>query len=104
MKVFAITSDHIGATLDTGHMVSCGYDPVEAFDQLMPRVQVIHLKDVAGPGTDKMFLLEPAKGETGRMVKKLVQEEFRGLVAIEYGGADPQAEVKTASGFVRSIE
>ncbi|MFN8009714.1 MAG: sugar phosphate isomerase/epimerase, partial [Terriglobia bacterium] len=33
LKVFAVTSDHIGATLDTGHMVSCGYDPVEAFDR-----------------------------------------------------------------------
>ncbi len=104
-KVFSITSDHIGATLDTGHMVSCGYDPIEAFHRLMPRVQLIHLKDVAAPGTDRNVPFGTGKGETGKMVKMLVQEKFGGLVAIEYEeGDDPQEEVEKCVKFVLSME
>ena len=105
LKVFSITSNHIGATLDTGHMVSCGYDPVEAFQRLKPRVQLIHLKDVVGPGTDKNVLFGTGKGKPAEMVKMLVQERFDGLVAIEYEeGEDPQEDVEKCVKFVRAIE
>ncbi|MBI4382229.1 MAG: sugar phosphate isomerase/epimerase, partial [candidate division NC10 bacterium] len=40
----------IGATLDTGHMIACGYDPTEAFHKLKEYVRIIHLKDDDRPG------------------------------------------------------
>jgi sugar phosphate isomerase/epimerase len=105
LKVFSITSDHIGATLDTGHLVSCGYDPIEAFQRLKPRVQLIHLKDVVGPGTDRNVLFGTGKGKPGEMVKMLGKEGFDGLVAIEYEeGEDPQEDVQKCVKFVRSVE
>ena len=105
LKVFSKTSDHIGATLDTGHMVSCGYDPIEAFQRLKPRVQLIHLKDVVGPGTDTNVLFGTGKGKPAEMVKMLVQERFDGLVAIEYEeGEDPQEDVEKCVKFVRAAE
>jgi sugar phosphate isomerase/epimerase len=105
LKVFSLTSDHIGATLDTGHMVSCGYDPIDAFHRLKPRVQLVHLKDVVGPGTDRNVLFGTGKGKTGEMVKMLAQEGFEGLVAIEYEeGEDPQEDVEKCVKFVRSVE
>ena len=105
LKVFSKTSDHIGVTLDTGHMVSCGYDPIEAFQRLKPRVQLIHLKDVVGPGTDKNVLFGTGKGKPAEMVKMLVQERFDGLVAIEYEeGEDPQEDVEKCVKFVRAAE
>jgi len=105
LKVFSMTSDHVGTTLDTGHMVSCGYDPIEAFHRLMPRVRVIHLKDVAEPGTDRNVLFGTGKGKTGEVVKMLAQENFDGLVAIEYEeGEDPQEDVEKCVKFVLSKE
>jgi sugar phosphate isomerase/epimerase len=105
LKVFSLTSNHIGATLDTGHMVSCGYDPIEAFQRLKPRVQLIHLKDVVGPGTDRNVLFGAGKGKTREMVKMLAREGFEGLVAIEYEeGEDPQEDVEKCVKFVRSAE
>ena len=103
LKALSTTSDHVGATLDTGHMVSCGHDPIEAFHRLKHRIQVIHLKDVEGPGTDKNVLFGTGKGKPGEFVKMLSREKFGGLVAIEYEeGEDPQEDVEKCVKFVRS--
>ncbi len=39
-------SKTMGATADTGHFASCGYDPADAIRKLAPRLRLVHLKDV----------------------------------------------------------
>lgn len=103
LKALSETSDHVGVTLDTGHMVSCGHDPIEAFQKLKQRVQVIHLKDVEGAGSDKNVPFGTGKGKPGEFVMMLSREKFKGLVAIEYEeGDDPQVDVEKCVKFVRS--
>ena len=41
---------NIFATLDTGHMISVGVDPTEAYRKLKACVRIIHLKDEDVPG------------------------------------------------------
>src|SRR5207245_4522834 len=48
LKALAGSSKTMGATLDVGHIASCGYDTVEAVRKLAPLLKVAHLKDVAG--------------------------------------------------------
>lgn len=50
LNAFAKVSESVGATLDAGHMASCGYDPIDALNKLWPRLQILHLKDVEKRG------------------------------------------------------
>ncbi len=102
LKALSATSNHVGATLDTGHMVSCGYDPVDAFVKLKDRIRVIHLKDIQAPGDDKNVVFGTGKGMTDAVLRKLIQEGYDGLVAIEYEEErNLQADVEACVKFAR---
>jgi inosose dehydratase len=105
LRALATVSDAIGATLDAGHMASCGYDPVDAIAKLWPRLQLVHLKDVAGAGDDKDVILGTGVGKSAGVVRALEQRGFTGLVAIEYEAnpSDPQPDVARCVEFARKL-
>jgi len=43
-------SQTVGCTLDIGHIVSCGFDTVDAVRKLGPRLKLVHLKDIRAAG------------------------------------------------------
>lgn len=102
LKALSKTSTHVGATLDTGHMVSCGYDPIDAFLKLKDRIRVMHLKDIEAPGDDQNVIFGTGKGKTDEVLKTIVKEGYAGLVAIEYEKEGPhlRADVKRCVDFV----
>jgi inosose dehydratase len=105
LRALASVSDAIGATLDAGHMASCGYDPLEALAKLWPRLQMVHLKDVASKGDDKDVILGTGVARSGEMIRALEDRGFTGLVAIEYEAKpeDPQPDVARCVEFARRL-
>jgi sugar phosphate isomerase/epimerase len=105
LRALAGVSETIGATLDTGHMASCGYDPVEAIVKLWPRLQMVHLKDVASAGDDKDVVLGRGVAKSAEVIRTLVERGFRDLVAIEYEAnpEDPQPDVARCVEFARKL-
>lgn len=92
----------VGVTLDTGHIASCGYDPVEAIQQLRPYLKAVHLKDVAKANDDKNVILGTGVAKSAAVIEELNRQRFAGLVAIEYEeGTDPQTDVAKCVEFAR---
>jgi sugar phosphate isomerase/epimerase len=95
----------VGVTMDAGHMASCGYDPVQALDQLWPRLQIVHLKDVERSGDDKNVVLGTGIAKSRAVVETLEKRGFTGLVAVEYEAAmeNPQPDVIRSVEFARAL-
>ncbi len=63
-------SKTIGVTLDSGHMATCGHDPVEALTKLRERVQLVHLKDVKRLGSDENAILGTGTPRYQRLLQR----------------------------------
>jgi sugar phosphate isomerase/epimerase len=88
------------ATLDTGHMIAVGVDPMEAYRKLKPHVRIIHIKDEDTPGHS--VVLGKGKGDIGQFLRTVASDSFHGLCAIEYEeGTDPKQEVSECISFIR---
>ena len=77
-------SKTVGSTLDVGQMAACGHDPVEAVRRLVPRLLLVHLKDVESAGAEHNVLFGNGIVNIPGVMKELKRIDFRGLVAIEY--------------------
>jgi sugar phosphate isomerase/epimerase len=91
--------------MDTGHMASCGYDPVQALDKLWARLQLVHLKDVERVGDDKNVVLGTGIAKSKAVIASLARRGYGGLVAIEYEGEpqNPQPDVVRCVEFARTL-
>jgi sugar phosphate isomerase/epimerase len=105
LKALADLSDTVGVTMDTGHMASCGYDPVQALDKLWPHLQLVHLKDVERSGDDKNVVLGTGIAKSEAVITTLASRKFTGLVAIEYEAEpqNPQPDVARCVEFARKL-
>jgi sugar phosphate isomerase/epimerase len=94
----------MGATLDIGHIVSCGYDTVDAVRKLGPYLKLLHLKDIKAPGGEVNVLLGQGLARIPEVMSELKRINFRGLVAIEYEHEGPvQEDVKQEVAYARAL-
>jgi sugar phosphate isomerase/epimerase len=101
LGALAKTSPAIGATLDTGHMIACGFDPTDAFLKLEKHVRIIHLKDDDVPGHN--VILGQGKANMAKFLKTIIEAGFSGLAAIEFEeGTDPFEEVRACVEYVKA--
>jgi sugar phosphate isomerase/epimerase len=101
LEALAKTSTAVGATLDTGHMIACGYDPTDAFLKLQKRVHIIHLKDDDVPGHN--VVLGQGKANMAKFLSAIVTAGFSGLAAVEFEeGTDPFEEVRACIEYVKA--
>jgi sugar phosphate isomerase/epimerase len=84
LNALAGLSKTMGATADTGHFASCGYDPVDAISKLKPYLRLVHLKDIQAKGGEVNVLLGSGIAKIPEVMKELHRQNFPGLVAIEY--------------------
>lgn len=105
IKALDTVSPTVGATLDVGHMASCGYDPIEALEKLWSRLQLVHLKDVKRSGDDRNVILGTGIAKSKAVIETLEKRGFTGLVAIEYEASveDPQPDVARGAKFAREL-
>ena len=105
LKALENLSPTVGATMDAGHMASCGYDPVQALGKLWPHVQLVHLKDVESAGDDKNVVLGNGIAKSKAVIETLKERGFTGLAAIEYEAEpqNPQPDVTRCVEFARKL-
>ena len=77
-------SNTVGCTLDIGHIVSCGYDTIDAVRKLGPRLKLVHLKDIKASGGEVNVPLGQGLAKIPEVVQELKRAHFTGLVAFEY--------------------
>jgi len=101
LKALEGLSANCGATADTGHFASCGYDPVDAVRKLAPRLNLVHLKDVKAVGHGDIVLLGSGIAKIPEVEAELHRQNFRHLVAIEYEkeDADVRDDMRTNVAF-----
>jgi len=104
LKALAGRSKTMGATLDVGHIASCGYDTVEAVRKLAPFLKAVHLKDVAASGGEDNVLIGQGIAKIPAVMEELHRVSYRGLVAIEYEKeGDVDADVTREVEFARKL-
>jgi sugar phosphate isomerase/epimerase len=104
LKALAGRSKTMGATLDVGHIASCGYDTVGAVRKLAPFLKVVHLKDVAASGGEDNVLIGQGIAKIPAVMEELHKVHYSGLVAIEYEKeGDIDADVKREVEFARKL-
>jgi len=97
-------SKAMGATLDVGHIASCGYDTVEAVRKLAPFLKMVHLKDVKAAGGEDNVLIGQGIAKIPAVMEELHKVSYRGLVAIEYEKeGDIDADVRREVEFARKL-
>jgi sugar phosphate isomerase/epimerase len=104
LKALTGLSKTMGATLDVGHIASCGFDTVDAVRKLGPYLKLVHLKDVAASGGEDNVLLGQGIAKIPQVMAELRKLQFGGLVAIEYEKEGPvENDLKTEVAFARKL-
>ena len=85
-------SKTMGASLDVGHIASCGYDTVDAVRKLAPHLKMVHLKDIQAAGGEVNVLLGKGIARIPEVMSELRKVGYGGLVAIEYEHEGPVEE------------
>lgn len=105
LNALSTLSKTMGATADTGHFASCGYDPVDAIHKLAPRLRMVHLKDVKAKGGEVNVLLGTGIAGIPEVMRELHRQKFAGLVAIEYEKeGDVNADMAQEIAYARKLE
>jgi len=84
LKTLQGRSKTMGCTLDVGHIVSCGLDPMDAVLKLGPYLKLVHLKDIQAPGGEVNVPLGTGLCRINEVMAALKKMSFTGLVALEY--------------------
>lgn len=104
LNALASLSKVMGATADTGHFATCGYDPADAIRKLAPRLRMVHLKDVKAKGGEVNVLLGRGVAGIPQAMQELRRQKFIGLTVVEYekeGDVDDDMVQEIA--FARSL-
>lgn len=84
LKALQGRSKTMGVTLDVGHIISCGYDPMDAVRKLGPHLKLVHLKDIQAPGAEVNVPLGTGLCKIKEVMAALKKMNFAGLIAFEY--------------------
>jgi len=77
-------SKTMGVTLDVGHIISCGYEPLDAVRKLGPYLRLVHIKDIQAPGAEVNVPLGTGLCKIPEVMAALKKMNFPGLIAFEY--------------------
>ncbi|EEF57551.1 sugar phosphate isomerase/epimerase family protein [Pedosphaera parvula] len=96
---------HIGACVDTGHLVRSGIKPVEALKILQGRVLFVHLKDMNEWGPKAMD--QPygtGVSDIKAILNELKRQNFNGHISIEYENTTDHLldDIKKCVDYVRA--
>ncbi len=104
LKALAGRSKAMGASLDVGHIASCGYDTVDAVRKLAPHLKMVHLKDIQASGGEVNVLLGKGIARIPDVMAELKKINYGGLVAIEYEHEGPvEEDVRQEVEFARKL-
>jgi sugar phosphate isomerase/epimerase len=97
-------SKTMGCTLDIGHIISCGFEPLDAVRKLGPYLKLVHLKDIEAPGAEVNVALGTGKCRIPEVMAALRKMKFAGLIAFEYEKeGDINADVARQIAYARKL-
>jgi sugar phosphate isomerase/epimerase len=97
-------SKTVGATLDLGHIASCGYDTLDAVRKLGPYLKLVHLKDVKAAHGEDNVIIGQGIAKIPQVMRELRRLRFAGLVAIEYEKEGPvEEDMRRAVAYARQL-
>jgi len=97
-------SKTVGATLDLGHIASCGYDTLDAVRKLGPYLKLVHLKDVKAAHGEDNVIIGQGIAKIPQVIRELRRLRFAGLVAIEYEKEGPvEEDMRRAVAYARQL-
>jgi len=97
-------SKTVGATLDLGHIASCGYDTLDAVRKLGPYLKLVHLKDVKAAHGEDNVIIGQGIAQIPAVMRELRRLRFAGLVAIEYEKEGPvEEDMRRAVAYARQL-
>ena len=93
-QIWDAVKDHhklIGLCNDTGHLIRAGEDPVEACHVFKGRMYGVHFKDFKKTGNGKWedCVLGDGELKVDKLVRALLEQNYRGSLSLEYEGGDP---------------
>ena len=94
---------NVGITLDVGHAVVSGYDPLSFVHRLSERIVHVHLHDNSGT-VDEHLPLGQGSINYKRVIRALEQASYQGVVALEFILADPDDYRPYLEEFARVVE
>jgi sugar phosphate isomerase/epimerase len=104
LRALAGRSKNMGASLDIGHIASCGYDTVDAVRKLAPHLKMVHLKDVQAAGGEVNVLLGKGIARIPEVIAELRKINYSGLIAVEYEKEGPvEEDVRVEVEYARSL-
>src|SRR5713226_7776959 len=104
LRALSGRSKTMGASLDVGHIASCGYDTVDAVRKLGPHLKMVHLKDVEASGGEVNVLLGEGISKIPEVMRELHRQNFAHLIAIEYEKeGDVNRDMKADLDFARKF-
>ena len=104
MQALQGLSKTVGATLDLGHIASCGYDTLDAVRKLGPYLKLVHLKDVKAAHGEDNVIIGQGIAKIPQVIRELRRLRFAGLVAIEYEKEGPVLEdMRRAVAYARQL-
>lgn len=104
LKALSGLSKTVGATLDLGHIASCGYDTVDAVRTLGPYLKLVHLKDVKAAHGEDNVIIGQGIAKIPAVMCELRRLRFGGLVAIEYEKEGPvEEDMRRAVAYARKL-
>lgn len=97
-------SNTVGITLDVGHIVSCGYDTMDAVRKLGAHLKLVHLKDIQAAGGEVNVPLGQGRAQIDAVMRELKRIGFSGLIAFEYEkDGDIQEDVRRQIEYARRL-
>ena len=104
LRALSGRSKTMGASLDVGHIASCGFDTVDAVRRLAPYLKMVHLKDMEAAGGEVNVLLGTGIARIADVMKTLRAVNYAGLVAIEYEHEGPvEEDVRKEVEYTRTL-
>jgi len=105
VKLIQTGDEWVGATLDTGNLVSRGGDPVRAVRELGERLMHVHLKDVPAVGSQDCVALGQGIVDVAGVIHQLQGIGYDDWLSIEVETADrdPTDDILISVDVVRSI-
>jgi len=92
---------HIGLCVDAGHFLRANVDPVAILGEYPDRIHSVHLKDM--DPDDNEFIVGDGPLDLDAFMKKLMEMNFQGPIAIEYE-EDPENPVPALEKALDKIE
>jgi sugar phosphate isomerase/epimerase len=93
----------IGMNDETGWLIAAGEDPVRCLDVFKERTYAMHLKDFKKGPDGKLQDVPAGQGQldVDALVKKLLEQKFRGVMAVEYEADKPVEAVQQSLARVK---